>query len=114
MTQFAVKLSVEGNIEVIPFVENQLKILQSAVGGYFEAITLAPDLVMWVNEEGRMKELPFNQAATSIAMKHVPGIGFIVGTAVFTGGADDNGDTLGISEGQINQLKVYAAMSKME
>ena len=114
MSQFAVKLSVEGNVEVIPFVENQLKTLQDAVGGgYVEAITLADDLVLWVNEDGKMKQMPFNQAATSIFVKHGRGSDFIAGPVVFTGGTDENGDTLGISETQIQQIRTYAAMSQV-
>jgi hypothetical protein len=114
MTQFAAKLYVDGNVEVIPFVEDQLKVLQTAVGGYVEAITLAPDLVMWVNEEGKMNGMPFNQAATSIFMKYRGGADYIVGPVVFTSGADENGETVGITEAQIQQLKVYAAMSKVD
>jgi hypothetical protein len=114
MSQFALKLSTEGNVEIIPFVENQLKTLQDAVGGgYVEAITLADDLVLWVNEDGKSKQMPFNQAATSIFIKHRGGSDFIVGPVVFTGGTDEDGDTLGISEGQIHQVKTYAAMSQV-
>lgn len=114
MSQLAAKLSVDGNLEVVPFVDDQLKILQTTVGGYVEAITLAGDLVMWVNEEGKMNGLPFNQAATSIFMMHRGGADYIVGPVVFTGGVDDDGETLGLSEMQIHQLKTYAAMSKVD
>lgn len=115
MSQFAVKLSVDGNVEIIPFVENQLKTLQDACGGgYVEAITLADDLILWANEDGKSKQMPFNQAATSIFIKHRGGADFIVGPVVFTGGVDEDGETLGISEERIHQLKVYAAMSKID
>jgi hypothetical protein len=106
-------MSTDGAVQVIPFVDNQLKTMQTAVGGYIEAIKLAPDLVMWVNEDGKMNKLPFNQAATSIFMKYGKGTDFIVGQVVFTGGVDSNGETDGISEAQIEQLKTYAAMSKI-
>ena len=68
---------------------------------------------MWVNEEGKMNKLPFNQAATSIFMKHRGGADFIVGQVIFTGGNDSSGDTNGINEAQIQQLKTYAEMSKI-
>ena len=113
MSQFAAIMSTDGVVQVVPFVDNQLKTLQTAVGGYIEAIALDPNLIMWVNEDGKMTKLPFNQAATSILMKH-GGKDFIVGQVVFTGGNDSNGNTTGISEEQIQQLKTYAAMSKVD
>jgi hypothetical protein len=113
MSQFAAIMSADGVVQVVPFVDNQLKTLQTAVGGYVEAINLTPDLIMWVNEEGKMNKLPFNQAATSIFMKHRGGADFIVGQVIFTGGNDSNGDTNGIDEVQIQQLKTYAEMSKI-
>lgn len=113
MSQFAAIMSTDGAVQVIPFVDNQLKTLQTAVGGYVEAVTLAPDLIMWVNEDGKMNKLPFNQAATSIFVKHRGGADFIVGQVVFTGGNDSKGDTNGINEIQIQQLKTYAEMSKI-
>ena len=114
MSQFAAIMSTDGGVQVVPFVDNQLKTLQTAVGGYVEAITLAPDLIMWVNEDGKGTRLPFNQAATSIFVKHRGGTDFIVGQVIFTGGNDSNGDTTGITEIQIQQLKTYAAMSKVD
>ena len=43
-----------------PVFENDLKAFQEAVGGYIEAVTLATDLVIICNEEGRLKGLPWN------------------------------------------------------
>lgn len=39
---------------------NSLEALQAAVGGYIERVTVAEDLVLIVNEEGRLKGLPVN------------------------------------------------------
>lgn len=44
-------------LEAIP---NTLHAFQEAVGGYIEAIPLRPDLVMIVNEEGKLQGLPYN------------------------------------------------------
>lgn len=114
MSQFALKLYVDGNTEVIPFVDDQLKTLQGAVDGYIEAITLTKNLILWVNEEAKLRDLPFNQAATSIFIKYRGGSDYILGSVVFTGGSDENGDTQGISEADIQLLKTYAAMSKVD
>ena len=41
-------------------IDNTLKALQDNVGGYIETVTLASDLVIICNEEGRIKRLPYN------------------------------------------------------
>ena len=43
-----------------PFFDNTLESFQAAVGGYIETMTPFSDLVAIVNEEGRIKKLPFN------------------------------------------------------
>lgn len=39
---------------------NSLENFQTAVGGYIETVTLAEDLVIICNEEGRLMGLPYN------------------------------------------------------
>ena len=41
-------------------VTNSLANLQNYVGGYIETVTVARDLVIICNEEGRLKGLPYN------------------------------------------------------
>lgn len=41
-------------------IENTLETLQSIVGGYIQTVTIAEDLVIICNEEGRLKNLPYN------------------------------------------------------
>lgn len=41
-------------------VENSLEALQSEVGGYIETVTFGSDSCLVVNEEGRIRGLPFN------------------------------------------------------
>jgi hypothetical protein len=45
---------------VEPLFDNTLEAFQKAVGGYIETLTIAKDLVLIVNEEGRIQNLPFN------------------------------------------------------
>ena len=61
---------------VEPLFENTLEAFQEAVDGYIEAVTIAEDVVIICNEEGRLRGLPFNV--------NVCGIGF-VGTIVAVG-----------------------------
>ena len=45
---------------VEPLFTNTLQAFQEAVGGYMEAVARCADLALIVNEEGRLKGLPFN------------------------------------------------------
>ena len=47
-------------------VSNSLENLQRFVGGYIETVTIARDLVIICNEEGRIKGLPYNCAICGI------------------------------------------------
>lgn len=41
-------------------ISNSLEALQKNVEGYIETVTLASDLVIICNEEGRLRNLPYN------------------------------------------------------
>lgn len=83
--------------------------LQRAVDGSVDVVGLSADLDMWINDEGLLIGLPVNMLASGIAafhgMIHQP----YVGTAVFTGGADVDGNTLPLTEEQVRLLLRYAA-----
>ena len=40
--------------------DNTLEAFQAAVGGYIETVTIASDLVLVCNDEGRWRGLPYN------------------------------------------------------
>ena len=61
---------------VLRTVPNTLEALQELVGGYIETVTVATDLVIICNEEGRLMDLPYNC--------EVCGVPF-VGTILFVG-----------------------------
>lgn len=44
-----------------------LEELQRYVGGYVEVLELSDGTLMWLNEEGKLHELPYNAAADEIA-----------------------------------------------
>ena len=61
-------------------IENTLEALQEAVFGYIETITLVPDrAVMIVNEEGRIRGMAVNPAASAASGIPVVGPALIVG-----------------------------------
>ena len=61
---------------VEPVFENTLENFQKTVGGYIETVTLATDLIIVCDEEGRLKGKPFNC--------QVANVGF-VGTVIAVG-----------------------------
>ena len=46
--------------KVEPLFDNTLENFQKTVGGYIETVTLASDLIIICDEEGRLKGKPFN------------------------------------------------------
>jgi len=78
--------------EVVDVQGDMYDTLQSHIGGWIEHVQLRIDgtiVDVWLDEEGKLKSLPVNLV--------IPG-DVLVGTLVFTGGADEVGMTLGVSE----------------
>lgn len=62
-----------------------------------EAVSLSPDITMWVDEEGLLKVHPVvNYPATLIARHFGFASQMYVGVAVFTGGATKEGESVGL------------------
>lgn len=73
-----IKLLQQGGSENID-IPNTLEALQKEVGGYIETLTLAPGVVMIVDEEGRLKDKPCNGKASDICGMSIVGDALIVG-----------------------------------
>jgi hypothetical protein len=95
-----VRTWVDVQVRAIDIAENnkELENLQREVGGWVQAVELTPTITMWCNEEGKMIGLPLNYAATRIWTKVFGYTDAIMGKVVFTGGADDEGETLPLSK----------------
>lgn len=63
-----------------------------------ECVGLRHDLDLWVDEEGKLNDAwELNLAATALLHRH--GLRDVVaGTALLTGGVDEDGNTLGITD----------------
>jgi hypothetical protein len=93
----ALVITAEGEIKTLD--NTGLQALQSAVGGWVQAIDLANDLTIWVNEEGKLIGLPHNQTAQKLWDKTFwVGSDFIVGDVVLTGGTGEEGETLALAK----------------
>ena len=76
MKQISVLIKEPGKKPRRESIPNTLEALQKVVGGYIETVTFASDVVIICNEEGRLKNLPYNC--------NLFGIPF-VGTIIFAG-----------------------------
>lgn len=105
---YAVKINAEGIFSIIDFpTDNQLPIMQDAVGGWIERVGIVCDgypLDMWVNEEGLLKRLPYNSVATYLYESTYNVQGLIVGDVIITGGSDESGDTLPLTLNQATSV----------
>ena len=104
----ALKVNVHQEVTVLDLdaPEGSLQVLQSGVGGWIEQVTITPELTMFVNEEGKM-EFPaiVNAYANAMFAKRFgAGIDTIVGDVVLTGGMDDEGETVGLTDEQVRSL----------
>jgi hypothetical protein len=79
-------------------IEDTLSALQAEVGGWIEALGLGGGIDAMVNEEGLLKNLPFNRYfATPYGPRPV------VGTAILVS-SDSEGNTIGLDDKQVDRI----------
>lgn len=93
----AIIITTVGEVSQIDLTTDALNKLQSAVGGLVQAIDINPKLTMWCNEEGKMIKLPCNPFGQALWQEVFGRTDYIVGDIVLTGGADNEGKTMGLS-----------------
>lgn len=77
-------------------IQNDLKRLQTLVGGYIEACSIFKDVVMIVNEEGKLKKMEPN---------FLYGFDMIVGPAIFC--RSDRDKLASLTEDQMEAIKIF-------
>lgn len=104
----AVIVHTDGKVEMVNL-DTGYKAIQSVVGGTFDVITSSTgETSFWVHDEGKLIGLPMNPAATVLLWemnKAFMGRDFLSGTVLITGGADDDGETLGVGSEGINAVE---------
>lgn len=112
----AVTIAVDGTAEAVQWdaTRGSLTQLQQAVDGLVDLVALHEHVTMWVNDEGIARGMPMNIVATSIAR----GFGLTnqsyFGPAVFTGGGDTDGETLGLTERRVEALMNLARLVQLQ
>jgi len=97
----ALHIKTTGEVIELDITADSLTTLQTAVGGWVQAIDIATDMTMWCNEEGKLTGLPHNPFAQFMWDKAFGAhTDYIVGDIVLTGGTDEEGETLGLTDEQ--------------
>ena len=98
----ALHIKTTGEVIELDITADSLTTMQTAVGGWVQAIDIATDMTMWCNEEGKLIGLPHNPYAQFMWDKAFGAhTDYIVGDVVLTGGTDSEGYTLGLTDEQV-------------
>jgi len=105
-----ITLTTDNRIVVNNYPSNNLQdtlaTLQEAVKGYVEFVQFPRiNLLMVVNEEGKINNLPINQVATSFFYRELGVTDYIVGDVAFLSNDTDTvGDPIGLNYQQVKDL----------
>lgn len=109
-TKQVVVIETDGSVKVDQMPAGgsaEYQYLNTAVAGWIQCVDLDEALegvTIWVNEEGKMEGLPYNALATLVWETSYGFTDVIVGNAVLTGGTDDDGETLGLTDEQVAKI----------
>jgi hypothetical protein len=104
----AIRITTAGEVTTLDISTEPLATLQGAVGGLVQAIDLTERLTLWCNEEGKVLGQAHNPYAQYFWDKMFGAYtDYMVGDVVFTGGTDDNGNTLGMTEDAVEWLLFF-------
>jgi len=93
-------------VEISAETEPSVDQLQTLVEGHFEPVTVLQGIDCWVNEEGKIIGLPANSRAQVLFDETFgPSLDFLVGSAVLTGGTDEEGRSLSLSDEQFAMVR---------
>lgn len=104
----AVIITTQGEKSVVEF-DNATcyKTLSDAVGGMIECVGIDENTDMWVNENGIAEGLPLNLFGSAIYKETWNAGNPILGNIIITGGADEEGYTLGLTDEQVEKWLAY-------
>ena len=106
----AVIIKVDGTKSVAEFeVGDSYTLLKDTVGGLIECVTLRDKNFadMWLNEEGKLLNFEVNPIATALWEDMYGTTDYICGDVIITGNADDEGETLGLSDEEVSYFLTY-------
>ncbi len=105
----ALRVNVDCTTEVLDLDGGEYEQLSNAVGGLIQPVDLRPGLTIWVNEEGKLIQLPVNIIGSHLWEKSFGMTDVIIGNCVFTGNANSDGETEPLSSVWVEQISNLAA-----
>lgn len=113
MSRAAIVVKADLTAEVIDLGAASLGVLQKAVDGLIQPVDLSETITMWVNEEGLLRsDLTPNPLATAFYAEVYGANTPIMGDVVFTGGCDEEGNTLGLTQEDVDDLAEMTRQAK--
>lgn len=118
MAKNALVVEKDGTHSVIDVETEFLSKMQSAVDGLIQPVDVSRNLTMWVNEEFLFRN-SFEPNLLGTAIYQSLGVdSVILGTVVFTGGTDSQGEVEGLADYELETLlsmsRVVSSWAKME
>lgn len=111
----ALVVGLDRSMEVVDLpTDGLLQAMYEKIGtDIVEAVDIADDVTVWVDEEGLLRPDPqVNWLATLCACAATQQPYRLFGVAVFTGGTDDDGETLAISDEAVDRVRQTAALAE--
>jgi hypothetical protein len=105
----ALIIKTDGTKEVSLFTEGTfLELAYATVGGWIQPVRLeTKGIDLYLNEEGKLDGLPQNPIATALWSEDYGLTDYIVGNVIITGGVNSEGETVGLTDGQLETLMDY-------
>ena len=103
-----ITISIDNQVDIIEVDAIEYETLSTAVNGMIELVSLSEDVDMWLNEEGKLNGYNPNILATLLFNKVFPDFDVIMGDVISTGGSDDDGNTVGLSDASI--IDIFAML----
>jgi len=99
-----IRITTDNHIQLAEVEEVDYDLLSSSVNGLVELVSIDRDVDMWLNEEGKLLNLPTNIIATILWNKVFNNPDIIKGDIIITGGADDMGNSVGLSDESLTNI----------
>jgi hypothetical protein len=104
----AIRITTAGEATTLDISTEPLATLQQGVGGLVQAVDLSERLTMWLNEEGKVLGQAHNPYGQFFWDKlYGAHTDYIVGDIVISGGTDADGNTLGLTEQQVEWVMYF-------
>ena len=99
-----ISIRTDNTVEIKQVESIEYETLYEAVNGLVELASIDDDIDMWLNEEGKINGLEPNIIASLIWNKVFPNFDVIMGDVIITGGVDEEGNTVGLSDKSIQDV----------